>query len=343
MSSYGDINFGFIKLTKNIWMCILNQLNQNDWRKIKLLNKTLYQVVYNTSKLCEPIKLKDIIGKNLVETLIHTKRTINWNLGLRYACMFNNISIAKYMILRGSNNWLDALYWACKNENRVLIDLIIISRNSSNSCNPQIHELNAGLAGASESGNKELVDLMISNGAVNWNMGLLHASKNNKMELINYMIDKGGKKRYGLYGACSTNNRHIVDYLIQLGSNDWNSGLAGACHGGKKDMIDYMIDKGANNLNKGLSGACTQGSMEIINYIISKGANDWNEGLYGACMASQIKNINYMISKGATNLGYGLWAACHKNNKRIIKYMINIGATNCHCGKTMVQHMASCF
>jgi len=70
-----------------------------------------------------------------------------------------------------------------------------------------------------EIGHKEIVELLISKGANNWNEGL--------------------------DGACFGGNKEIVELLISKGANNWNEALCSACEGRNKEIAILMITKGA--------------------------------------------------------------------------------------------------
>ena len=84
-----------------------------------------------------------------------------------------------------------------------------------------VNIINDGLYGACLGGHIELVNLMISRGADDWNNGLSGACRGGHIELVNLMISRG--------------------------ADDWNYGLSGACYGGHIELVNLMISRGANN------------------------------------------------------------------------------------------------
>jgi ankyrin repeat protein len=64
-------------------------------------------------------------------------------------------------------------------------------------------------------GNIDVVRLMISRGANNWN--------------------------YGLYGACEGGHLELANLMISYGANNWDWGLEGACIGGHLELARLMI------------------------------------------------------------------------------------------------------
>ena len=93
--------------------------------------------------------------------------------------------------------------------------------------------------------------------------------------------------------------------MISKGANDWNRGLYGACTSGHKEMIELMISKGSDNWNLGLYGAYRYGHKELIEYMISKGAKDLNSGLYSKDL-DRNKEIRLML------IIYGADINCYK-------------------------------
>ncbi len=98
------------------------------------------------------------------------------------------------------------------------------------------------LFSACKGGHHDIVDLMIKNGATDWD--------------------------YGLEGACCCGHRDLVDLMIKNGATAWNWGLIGACRGGHRDLVDLMIKNGATYWNWGLEGACEGGHHDVVDLMI---------------------------------------------------------------------------
>jgi hypothetical protein len=92
-------------------------------------------------------------------------------------------------------------------------------------------EINRGLRNICKvCGHKELVELMILNGANDWNGGL--------------------------FNACEMGYKELVELLILNGESlNWNLGLSYACFRGHKELAELMISHGAkycNNCHKSM-------------------------------------------------------------------------------------------
>ena len=100
------------------------------------------------------------------------------------------------------------------------------------------------------SGSRELVELMIRQGADDWNEGLHWACKGGHKEIVELLIEKGADGwNWGLYGACRGGHKELVEFFIEKGADNWNFGLHGACEGGHKEIVELLIKKGASNKN----------------------------------------------------------------------------------------------
>jgi hypothetical protein len=83
----------------------------------------------------------------------------------------------------------------------------------------EVKNVDYGLVSACSNGYMDIVQLMIANGASDWNSGLSSACLNGHMDIAQLMIAKG--------------------------ASDWNWGLASACLNGHMDIVQLMIAKGA--------------------------------------------------------------------------------------------------
>ena len=105
-----------------------------------------------------------------------------------------------------------------------------------------------------QSGNIDVVNLMISLGANDWNGGLSGACIGGHLELAKLMISHGANDwNWGLRGACGGGHLELVNLMIFHGANDWNHGLRGACGGDHLELAKLMIYHGANNCRCGRS------------------------------------------------------------------------------------------
>lgn len=112
-----------------------------------------------------------------------------------------------------------------------------------------------GLVTAAEDGRRGLADFFVSKGAFSWNWALSRAATCGHLDFVDYLISKYTIVHWdwdwALHGAakCKDSNlsRHLVDFFISKGANNWDWGFDGAKKGGHQDLIDFFISKGAKS------------------------------------------------------------------------------------------------
>ena len=145
------------------------------------------------------------------------------------------------------------------------------------------------------------LSIIQSNCVQDWiNDGFIAACQGGHQDLVQLLITKDANDwNYGLYAACEDGYQELVQLMITKGANDWNTALYNACGGGHQTLAELMITKGANDWNRALYAACVAGHQALVQLMITKGANNWNIALYGACRGGHQALVQLMITKGA--------------------------------------------
>lgn len=137
----------------------------------------------------------------------------------------------------------------------------------------------------------------------NYNIGLNCGLQSGNMEIVRLMIKKGANNYINaIYFACLSGNIEIIQLMIEKGANGYNDGLTSACQTGNMEIAKLMIEKGANNYNFGLTIASQKGNVKIVKSMIENGANNYNDGLTYACKNQDINLIQLLIEKGANEI-----------------------------------------
>ncbi len=265
---------------------------------------------------------------------------------MKKACLADSVEEVTKLLDRDTEVLEAGIEVACLCGHLKIVELII---NRGGDKRDDLFEI--GLLHAGESGRKDIIDLMITLGAIHLSQGLYGACSQGHVDLVNYILTKhnyfghnnyaGHGKRfgnntdivccnvdYGLSGACFGNQMDILNRMISIGAQDWNGGLAAACRGGHKHIVNRMITEGATDWNSGLFGACEGGHIDIVDLMISKGARDFNYGLRGACFGGHKNLVDFLISKGANNFNSGLIAASAYGHIHLAQLMLTLGANN---------------
>lgn len=254
---------------------------------------------------------------DLVKALIK-KGATDWNEGMLKACKHGCLEIVKLMIENGGNNWNYGLRAGCRYNHLEIVKLMISNgaqvldkepretniyiednpwcifhRHNKNSWN-----YNTGLESACESGNVEIVELFIIQGANDWNEGL--------------------------QTACNLGHVEVAELLITHGADDWSNGLLHACAGGRTETAKLMIKHG-NNIDDnifdiGLRYACQIGELEERECV--KLNRYWNKDMYELCWRGRVNIVELMITNGADGFERGLYEACSNGCAEIVDLII---------------------
>ena len=108
------------------------------------------------------------------------------------------------------------------------------------------------------------------------------------------------KLNEGLCEVAKGGHKHLVDFFISKGANDWNWGMQGAAQGGHRDLVELFVAKGASNWNEGMRSAAFGGHKDLVEFFVAKGANHWNWSMQGAAFGGHKDLVDFFISKGAT-------------------------------------------
>jgi ankyrin repeat protein len=104
------------------------------------------------------------------------------------------------------------------------------------------------LIGACESGNFEIIDLMIEKGATELDEGLIGSCENGNLKVIEYILSKGAKNLNESLNYCSySGNEKLAKFFILKGADNLTESMIGAFHSQNLDLIIHLLEKGATN------------------------------------------------------------------------------------------------
>lgn len=242
---------------------------------------------------------------------------------------------------------LYCLYCACGSGNLNLAALIV---NICTQMKTLVIDWDECLTNACESGNMEIVELCITNGATNWNYGLQGACLSGNIEIVKYIASKGATNfdNNCMRGAGICGNVEIVNYLMKNGATNYDQCIAGACEKGKKvhmEIIELMINKGITNwyhtiicAHNQFSDSVHKDCMEIIKFLVLKGKDKGLDKFDGcficACECGDLDFAKIMIDTGnikAGKLYEGFEAACYKGHNILAHFLISKLTSNVPC------------
>ncbi|MEM3858013.1 MAG: ankyrin repeat domain-containing protein [Candidatus Micrarchaeaceae archaeon] len=222
--------------------------------------------------------------------------------------------------------------------------------------------LNTALYRASKGGNIDIMKLLISYGANNFNYALEGACRGEKVEAARFLLSYNVNDLFrSIYYACRSGNLELIKLLISKGIKHWDQALYGACKNGNIENVKYLLQYAKNpsynemfcyacksnlelakflytnypcnyNLNCALFYACKYGKIEIVNYLLDLGADNVDYALKGACKGGKIEIAKMMVNLGATDFNDALSYACKCGDLETVNYIISLGGNDWESG-----------
>lgn len=98
-----------------------------------------------------------------------------------------------------------------------------------------------------------------------------------------------------------------IESIIELSKNDnfsWNEGLYNACESGNKFIVDYMIYHNSKKWgvgsdekwSKAFFFACRYNHMDVVKKFVEKDYHDIANGIIGACTGNNVQILEYLLS-----------------------------------------------
>ena len=251
---------------------LLSFIPQDDWWRIKRLDKKCYERVRNIAMALKFKHVHDALKHGAVETILYN------NMDLEDDKSFN-------------------LKYACWGQSMQLIRMLESYK---------IRMYDNGLQGACISGNMDLVIRMINHGATDFKCAISYAGRGNNAEILKLVLNRAEVKSSDLsdiYKLCTVEMVQLtIDHMIEKGiSIQWDRALQFACLGGRKDVIELVINSGSiTDAYDALSFACYKPNTEIIQLVIDRlhiDEKNWTYALEKCCQYNMIANMQYLIQQ----------------------------------------------
>jgi ankyrin repeat protein len=199
---------------------------------------------------------------------------------LSSACYRGKLKVAEYTVQRYSK----------------VVNEIQVGETNYDNLEGFLQSVKEGLITACCQGHIHLAELMIANGADNFNQAMVSACTGNHAELVKLMIKHNANNFQECFNAL------INVYRYDYEHDPYNSIV---------DIIKILIDNGGitsiNDYNKALNYACGQNDYKLAKLMLSLGeynkfSLDVNSGLYSACKEHNYRLAKLMLSNGANDI-----------------------------------------
>lgn len=163
-------------------------------------------------------------------------------IALAIAVKYKYLDIVYLYIELGAKNLDDSLNEAAKNGDISMVNYLI-------SLNPQIN-LNQGLWGAAAGGNKEIINIMINEGATDFTQGITSAAYGGHLDILEDFLTRGGQiTESALNNAVNNNQLAIVEYLLKKKIFILSQPIKSSIIQDNKEIFSLLISRGnAGNL-----------------------------------------------------------------------------------------------
>jgi ankyrin repeat protein len=101
--------------------------------------------------------------------------------------------------------------------------------------------------------------------------------------------------------ASKIGDMRIVERLIELGADDYNSAMYSTASEGHKEIVERMLRLGADDYNSAMSSAARGGHIEIVERMLELGADDYNWIMDSAARGGHVEIVERMLQLGADN------------------------------------------
>lgn len=248
--------------------------------------------------------------------------------------------VKKYIMMRTLPND-NRIYEACEAGHLDIADFLMNEKRKYEKARNYLgsghkNDLDKCLSGACKGGHKDIVKLMISEGATNLYGAFHTACCGGHMDVVELLRGYGIKFwNYGLRSACQGGNMNIINLVISMGDHDWNDGLTGACQGGHLDIAKLMIEKGndvhGNNVYEydycfAFYYACMGGNIDVVKFISEKYIG--KSGLNEAYINGHTDVVEFILSKKIPEVYIDVTRDFPIHNKKTKYYRGNIYKNN---------------
>ena len=352
-----------------VFTYLIKFIAQDDWWRIKRLNKKCYGRVHRAAN--SNINLDEALRRGMIETvlikkfdlfgpyslsnnlkhacyggsrqlirLIESKGFRDYESCLQGACLAGNMDLAVEMIDHGATDFHDALFEACHGPNIEVVQMIL---NHMKKAYGLMEVCNCGL---------EVVQLIINhiaklNLSVNWNNYLRHACYGTDVKAVQLIIKEG--KIINLDdmfdAACHGGNVNIIEFAIKQcipKDENWNNGLLYSVRHGNISNVNLLVQNHTYSytiLLRNILIACKKGYYDIMGILIDHidmKDEDWNDALLTCALHGNNISIQSLVDHckmknpyTVNQLNEALHIACKSKCKDTIKLLLKLGAIRC--------------
>src|SRR3990167_2577091 len=167
----------------------------------------------------------------------------------------------------------------------------------------------------------ELIEKYIQNSCSRLDIAAFAAAYFNKAKLLSFFLEHVADINMAICGAVQAGNQSIVDDLI--GKNaDKNHVLRRAAFSDERKLIDHLLDKHRADIEYAIKGAvdADNPSLDLVDGLIKKGA-DKNYAVLRAAFFDKRELMDHLLKTHCADINFAMDGAAQANNKSLIIYL----------------------
>lgn len=297
--------------------------------KLEYTNKwtTVWKSVYKSKKNIKNRKWFEVAKQAAEDGILdvvkyaETQRKFNWNKILEKAALGGDINIVRYTLDKGARRLAKAFYNAAKVGNLHIIRLF----ESLTSNVPY----SAGLQGAAERGDIDLINYFVEKGASAWEDAAERAAYGGHLDIVQYCEERSNNIDWNQVAISAALQGHLniviyADSKIDSNYIRWETVLENAAVIGSIDTVNYALTYDVRNIENAIKIASENGHLELIKYLcgVSMERINIDAAAIAAAKGGHLNIIRYYKTKGA-NIMKTLEPAFRNDHLHIIKYIMD--------------------
>lgn len=211
------------------------------------------------------------------------------------------IRLIKYLIRQGGDDWAGCFGAACGNGHLAVAKLI--AKHTARTMDGRLDVADSGLAIACQSGQHELVQYTISQGARNFNRGLVAAAATGQIVMMELMASMGANAWHKCLSVVSRydyipvlefiNERHVP---ISTHPELWKHAFSNACDNSFLTAVSFILSHGFTDTHINFLRACANGHLDVVKLLIAAGETDIVRGIEQAFQNENFDVVEYLQS-----------------------------------------------
>ena len=132
-----------------------------------------------------------------------------------------------------------------------------------------------------------------------------------------------------LHVMCENGHQNVIDYLAEIGADDFYNAMTFACKGGHEKVIEYLIGIGVTNYHNAIILALENGHINVVKFLLMRcDLKNHYTFIQAACKGGNMECVKLFLFEESIYSGsclcYGLFGAGKGGHMDIIEFVIEL-------------------